>query len=85
VPIANQGPQRIRSVSVRLSTRAAQADRSNTIAVPGDPKMPTTYLYRYCVLSGGCNATTNVNLLQYARMRTLTMEVSMPNQSASYW
>lgn len=74
-------PQRIRSVRMRLTTRASQADRTATIPVL--PAYSDTYLYRYCILPGGC--TSNGTTLQYARARTLTTEVTVPNQAKAFY
>lgn len=77
---ATTGPQRIRSIRVRIATRTAQADRTLNVPVPGQAG---TYLYRYCVVAG-CDPTNLPGLLQYARARTVVTEVSLPNQSTDY-
>jgi type II secretory pathway pseudopilin PulG len=82
---AIQGPQRIRSVSARLATRASQADRTLNIAAPTIGGTLPSFLYRYCVVGAGCDPTNTAGALQYARMRTMTTEVSMPNQSTSFY
>jgi hypothetical protein len=81
-------PQRIRSVRARLVTRAGQADRTAIISPPplaGSTSSGGTdgYLYRYCVLPGGC--TSNGTTYQYARARTLTTEVALPNQARFFY
>jgi type II secretory pathway pseudopilin PulG len=82
-PVLGQpNPARIRSVRVRLVTRAAEVDRTATVGVP-NPTGPFTY--RYCVLPGGCDPLGTAGILQYARARTLTAEVALPNQSRSYY
>jgi type II secretory pathway pseudopilin PulG len=81
---AIQGPQHIRSVHARLATRAAQPDRTLNVPPAVIPGTPTSFLYRYCVLAGGCDPNNAAGALQYARMRTLTTEVSMPNQASSF-
>ncbi|MDP9033343.1 MAG: prepilin-type N-terminal cleavage/methylation domain-containing protein [Myxococcota bacterium] len=76
------GPQRIRAVRVRLVTRTAQPDRSVNVAVPN----PGTqgFLYRYCVnFTPTC--ATNDGVLRWARARTVTTEVSLPNQQGAYY
>ncbi|HLK40896.1 MAG TPA: hypothetical protein VKU41_29285 [Polyangiaceae bacterium] len=72
-------PQRIRSIRVRLVTRAAQADRSVNIPLT-DGGVP--YIYRYCLQPGGCNSTT---ALQWARARTVTTEVALRNQARYFY
>jgi hypothetical protein len=69
-------PQRIRAVRARVVTRTAQADR--TANVPAT----APFLYRYCIAPGGCTGTA---LLQWARARTITTEVSIPNQSRDFY
>ncbi len=72
----------IRSVRVRLVTRAAEPDRTLDVPVP-NPTPP--YTYRYCVLPAGCDPLNLAGVLQYARARTLTAEVALPNQSRNYY
>jgi prepilin-type N-terminal cleavage/methylation domain-containing protein len=81
-PAAITGPARIRSVRARLVTRTAQADRTLNVAVPGNAG---TFMYRYCILPGGCDPVNATGVLQYARARTLTIEVALSNQSRSYF
>jgi Tfp pilus assembly protein PilW len=76
-------PQRIRSVRARLVTRAGQADRTAIIAPPATGGTTDGYLYRYCVLPGGC--TSNGTTYQYARARTLTTEAALPNQARIFY
>ncbi len=83
-PIANQGPQRIRSARVRLVTRAAQPDRSVNVAVPSPAGLATDFMYRYCVNSVP-SCATNDGTLRWARARTVTAEVSLPNQSQDFF
>jgi hypothetical protein len=78
---AVQDPQRIRSVNVRLVTRTAQADRVLNVAVPNSTG---PFMYRYCLLAT-CDPVNSVGVLQYARARTVTAEVSLPNQSRNYY
>ena len=80
LPTVND-PQRIRSVRARLVTRTAQGDRLLSVAVPN----PTThFMYRYCLLPV-CNPVNAAGVLQYARARTVTTEVSLPNQSGNFY
>jgi prepilin-type N-terminal cleavage/methylation domain-containing protein len=79
-PIVND-PKRIRAVRVRLVTRAGQADRTLSVPVPGTAG---TFLYRYCVVAGGCDPVNATGIFQYARARTVTAEVSLPNQAGAY-
>jgi prepilin-type N-terminal cleavage/methylation domain-containing protein len=70
------GPQRIRSVRIRLVTRAAQADRNANL--PGN----NGYIYRYCVpISPATDCSSGDG---WTRTRTVTTEVSLPNQ-ARFW
>jgi type II secretory pathway component PulJ len=84
-PPANVGPQRIRSVRVRVVTRAAQADR--TVNVPVTNFGQQQFLYRYCIappcLAFGAQA--NDQSLHWARARTMTTEVSFPNQAKDFF
>jgi prepilin-type N-terminal cleavage/methylation domain-containing protein len=72
-------PQNIRVVRARVSTRAAQPDRTVNVAV--NPTYGQNFLYRYCLNPAGC---TNPAALEWARARTLTTEVSLPNQSSNF-
>jgi hypothetical protein len=83
-PVANQGPQRIRSARVRLVTRAAQPDRSVNVAVPSPAGLATDFMYRYCVNTTPSCATSD-GTLRWARARTVTAEVSLPNQSQDFF
>ncbi len=76
-----QDPQRIRSVRVRLVTRTAQGDRVLSVPVP-NPTGP--FMYRYCLLAQ-CDPVNAAGVLQYARARTVTGEVSLPNQSRNFF
>jgi hypothetical protein len=82
--VANQGPQRIRSARVRLVTRAAQPDRTVTVAVPSPAGLATDFMYRYCVNSSPSCATSD-GTLRWARARTVTAEVSLPNASQDFF
>jgi hypothetical protein len=77
--VSGKGPQRIRSVRVRLVTRAAMADRSVNIPVSPPNFTNQPYLYRYC-LSTPCGAGA-----PWARARTVVTEVALTNQERSYY
>ena len=84
-PPANQGPQRIRSVRARIVTRTALPDRVANIPVVSQYSTEE-FMYRYCMQSGGCGAGANTgNLPWFARARTITTEVSLPNNSAGIY
>lgn len=68
-----QGPQWVRSLRYRMATRAPIADREVTLTRPAGT---TGYAYRYCTVVAGCAQTP-----RHARVRTLTGEVSLPNQA----
>lgn len=66
------GPQRVRSVRYRISTRAPLADRHDNLQVlPGTP-----YLTRYCLDNAAPASCKN-----FARVRTLVSEVALINQA----
>ncbi|MGH7285012.1 MAG: hypothetical protein ACRELY_26085, partial [Polyangiaceae bacterium] len=71
-------PQRIRSVQVRLSTRSPMGDRGGALSTPGN-----TYQLRYCTKATGC--TAGVDSKDWARMRTVTTEVALPNQARLFY
>lgn len=83
VGTTNATPQRVRAIRARLAVRTAQPDRSVNIAVSPTNYGSETYLYRYCVLAQ-C-AGLPAGALAWARVRTLTTEVNLPNQSANYY
>jgi type II secretory pathway pseudopilin PulG len=85
IKVNNAGgvPQRIRSIRARLVTRTAQADRTALITPPSATNNTDGFLYRYCLLPGGC--TSNGTTYQYARARTLTTEVALPNQQRAFY
>lgn len=66
------GPQWIRSLRYRMATRAPMADRTTTIPNGGG----LGYAYRYCTDLAGCDTSQ-----RFARVRTLTGEVALANQS----
>ncbi len=82
------GPQRIRSVRVRLVTREAVTDRATNIAPSPANQTNQMFLYRYCVAQN-CPAAGTVPAASvgqvFARARTVTTEVTLPNQSQAYF
>ena len=68
------GPQRIRSVRIRLGTRTALADRLSLVS-PNMAVTPLEYtnMYRYCSSALPCT--------KYARVRTSITEVALNNQA----
>jgi type II secretory pathway pseudopilin PulG len=83
-PVPNQGPQRIRSIRARLVTRTAVPDRSVNILVAPTNYGTQEFAYRYCVLANGC-AANSAGALQWARTRTITTEVALPNQAGNFY
>ena len=76
-------PQRLREVRYRIVTRTAMADRSVNVAVASPSQYGAElYLYRYCLSLTGCTAN---GTLQWARARTITGEVSLPNLQSDYF
>jgi hypothetical protein len=76
--VRNPGPQRIRSVRVRVATRTALADRNLLLAPP--TYTPPGYIFRYC--------TQNVSLptcKAFARVRTVMTEVALNNQARAFY
>ena len=73
-------PQRLRSVRVRLATRVAQADRSVNI-----PANAGNFIYRYCLNAAGCPSPGDPNTPSWARTRTITTEVSLPNLATDFY
>lgn len=67
---ANLGPQWIRSLRYRVAARTAIADRNDDLPAAGGDG---SGLYRYKLTDGA--------VTRYARMRTLTGEVALPNQT----
>ena len=76
------GPERIRSTRFRLSTRSSIADRQTALVATA----PTGNLYqgdyplRYCVLQAGCQSDGG-----WSRVRTVTTEVTLPNQARIFY
>jgi type II secretory pathway pseudopilin PulG len=90
------GPQRIRSVRVRLVSRSAIADRTSNIApTPANPAAAPSgstselFLYRYCAgqITGDAAAPVmpTCNGSGWARARTVTTEVDLPNQAGMHF
>jgi type II secretory pathway pseudopilin PulG len=81
------GPQRIRAVRVRLAARTAQPDRTANVAVSQN-NSNEEFLYRYCVVGsppGSPCPTKPDNVQRWARVRTITSEVRLPNLARNYW
>ena len=81
-PASTTGPQRIRQVRARLVTRTAMADRTVNILVANYGT--EAYTYRYCI-NGTPSCATNDGTLRWARARTVTTEVSLPNLSRDFY
>jgi type II secretory pathway pseudopilin PulG len=77
---AGYGPQRIRTVRARLTTRTALPDRAAPIAVAPGQYGVQTYMYRYLLPSTAYPAP-----LLYARTRTVTTEVALTNQGRNFY
>jgi prepilin-type N-terminal cleavage/methylation domain-containing protein len=73
-------PQRIRSIRVRLVTRASIPDR--TVNIPVANYGSQDFLYRYCIVPP---CATQDDVLRWARTRTITTEVSIPNQQKDFY
>jgi type II secretory pathway pseudopilin PulG len=84
VPGSGFGPQRVRSVRARIATRAAQPDRSVTVPIVPAPYPAGTpfqaFMYRYYLPAGVYPAP-----LTWARARTVTTEVALPNQARNFY
>jgi prepilin-type N-terminal cleavage/methylation domain-containing protein len=80
-PSPTVGPQRIRAVRVRVATRAAQPDRTANVPVVNNAS--EEFLYRYCVIAP-CPTPAD-RVLRWARVRTMTSEVRLPNLSRYYY
>jgi prepilin-type N-terminal cleavage/methylation domain-containing protein len=78
--VATTQPELIRIVRARVATRTAQADRTVNVAVNNYGSQ--VFIYRYCITAGGCGTA---GPLQWARVRTMTAEVSIPNQSGIFF
>lgn len=78
------GPQRIREVRVRVATRAQLPDRTANVPAPLLGGTPSEYLFRYCV-NPNPSCSTDDGTLRWSRVRTVTAEVSLPNQARFFW
>ncbi len=67
------GPQRIRSVRVRLATRTAIADRLSVVSPPSYAPPDYKYMYRYCT------SPSAAPCLAFARVRETITEVALNN------
>jgi type II secretory pathway pseudopilin PulG len=84
---ANIGPQRIRAVRVRLATRTAQPDRSANVPVTENGSNEE-FTYRYCVIgspAGSPCPNPPDTTQRWARVRTITSEVRLPNLARNYY
>jgi type II secretory pathway pseudopilin PulG len=82
------GPQRIRAVRVRLVTRTAQPDRTANVGVSDqsgvfNQNTNEEFLFRYCVVAPCPNPPDRV--MRWARARTMTTEVRLPNLARYYY
>jgi type II secretory pathway pseudopilin PulG len=73
-------PQRLRSVHFRLSTRSAIADRDQPYSIPLANIQQGLYPTRYCVLQACTPGQTG-----WARIRSITSEVSLPNLAKLFY
>ena len=76
-------PQRIRSVRMRVSTRSSIPDREADLRLPLVITPQDKYTLRYCVLDAGAACTAGQR--QWARVRTVISEVSLPNQARAFY
>jgi hypothetical protein len=72
-----RGPQRVRSVRFRVSTRSQLAEGSGYVGTAD-----ASATYSFC-MNG--SAATLESCRQFARMRTLTSEVAVPNQARFFY
>jgi type II secretory pathway pseudopilin PulG len=78
------GPQRIREVRVRVATRTQLPDRTANVPAPLIGGTASQYLLRYCVNTNP-SCSTNDGTPRWARVRTVTAEVALPNQARFFW
>jgi prepilin-type N-terminal cleavage/methylation domain-containing protein len=76
----NNRPERIRIVRARVATRTALPDRAVNLPVGSPPT--DSFLYRYCLVPP-CGTTDGTP--RWARVRTLTAEVALHNQSGAFY
>ncbi|CAN5209814.1 hypothetical protein BH09MYX1_BH09MYX1_12420 [soil metagenome] len=77
--IRPHGPERIRSVRFRLSTRSAIADREAPLVAPAANLQQGDYPLRYCTLQAGCTVNG------WSRVRTTTSEITLMNQARMFY
>ncbi len=80
---SSQGPQRIRSVRVRLAMRTPLPDRMADISPNPANLSGQRFMHRYCV--GATAAVCTNGSENFARVRTLTTELSLPNQQRWFY
>ena len=73
-------PERLRSARIRVSTRAAIADRTADLIAPAANPVQGLYPLRYCLTDTGCIPGSP----HWARMRSMITEVSLPNHAKSF-
>jgi prepilin-type N-terminal cleavage/methylation domain-containing protein len=73
-------PQRLRSVHFRLTTRSAIADRAEPYTMPAANAQQGAYPTRYCVLQ-----TCTPGQTGWARVRSVTSEVQLPNLAKLFY
>jgi hypothetical protein len=74
-------PERIRSVQIRLSVRAAASDRKQSITPLDDGGIPTARgIYSFDLGTDGHN-----NKRGFARVRALVADVALPNVAGANW
>ncbi len=73
-------PQRLRSVHFRLTTRSAIADRAEPYSMPIANAQQGAYPTRYCVLT-----TCTAGQTGWARVRSVTSEVQLPNLAKLFY
>ncbi|MFO0679548.1 MAG: prepilin-type N-terminal cleavage/methylation domain-containing protein [Polyangiaceae bacterium] len=77
--LTNQGPHRIRAIRFRVATRTQTTDRAADL-----PTNVAEYLYRYCAPPGSATECTP-NARHWARVRTLSGEIALLNQSRFFY
>ena len=80
---SSTGPQRIRAVRVRFATRAPLPDREAAIAVTPTGPEGQRFMHRYCTASAVAKCSDGSR--SYARVRTLTNEIALSNQSRWFY
>ncbi len=82
-PVTPAKPQRIRSVRIRLTTRAAMADRYDPLMAPAANVLQGPSPFRYCLKPGGC-PVQNPPADEWARLRSTITEIALPNQAKTF-